>query len=58
MLCLSRHENDVIVIDLGEQQIEIMVCKIAGNKVKIGVEAPKEIGVHRREVWEEMGRAA
>ena len=49
MLVLMRHINDVIVID---GNIRITIIDVLGNKVKIGVEAPKEITVDRLEIAE------
>lgn len=49
MLVLSRKKNESIVID---NDITIVVVDIRGDKVRLGVEAPKEVPVHRREVYE------
>ena len=48
MLVLSRKKNESIVIN---DDITILVVDIRGDKVRLGVEAPKEIPVHRREVY-------
>jgi len=56
MLVLSRKANESIVISVGEAIIEIMVAEIRGDKVRLGVTAPREIPVHRREVYEEIQR--
>ena len=48
MLVLSRKKTEEILID-GE--ISIMVIEIRGDKVRIGIDAPKHIRVHRKEVW-------
>ena len=53
MLCLSRKLNESIVID-GE--IEVMVIGIRGDKVRLGVNAPTDIPVHRREVQDDIDR--
>ena len=50
MLVLSRKRNEGIIIDDG--RIVIHVVEIRGDKVRLGVEAPKEVGVDRREVYE------
>ena len=39
MLVLSRHENEAIVID---GQIKVTVVRIRGDKIRLGIEAPKE----------------
>ncbi len=53
MLVLSRKKNESIVIN---DEITIVVVEIRGDKVRLGVEAPKEVPVHRREVWEAIRR--
>ena len=47
MLVLGRQKNEVIVIG---ENITITVLDIRGNKVRLGVTAPKDISVHRKEV--------
>jgi carbon storage regulator len=54
MLVLSRKKNESIVIN---DDITIVVVEIRGDKVRLGVEAPKEIPVHRREVFEAIQRS-
>ena len=54
MLVLSRKKNESIVI--ADMVIEITVVEIRGDKVKIGIEAPESIAVHRREVYEAIER--
>ncbi len=53
MLVLVRKKNESIVIN-GE--IVVVVVEIRGDKVRLGVEAPKEISVHRREVHDAINR--
>lgn len=48
MLVLSRKKDEKIIIGGG---IEITIADIRGDKVRIGVEAPKDVPVHREEVW-------
>jgi carbon storage regulator len=55
MLVLSRKKNESIVIN---NDITIVVVEIRGDKVRLGVEAPKEIPVHRREVYDAIKRNA
>ena len=55
MLVLSRKKNESIVIN---DDITIVVVEIRGDKVRLGVEAPKEVPVHRLEVYEAIKRAA
>lgn len=49
MLVLSRKINEAIVIN---NDITIVIVEIRGDKVRLGVEAPKEVSVHRREVYD------
>jgi carbon storage regulator len=55
MLVLSRKKNESIVIN---NDITIVVVEIRGDKVRLGVEAPKEVPVHRREVYDAIKRHA
>jgi carbon storage regulator len=49
MLVLSRKKNESIVIN---SDIVITIAEIRGDKVRLGIEAPKEVSVHRREVYD------
>jgi len=55
MLVLSRKKNESIVIN---DDISIVVVEIRGDKVRLGVEAPKEVPVHRREVYDAIQRSS
>ncbi len=48
MLALSRKKNEALVIN---NNIEVTVLEIKGDQVKIGITAPKEIPVYRKEVY-------
>ncbi len=50
MLVLSRRQDEAIMGD----DIEVVVLAIRGSQVRIGVIAPKEMPVHRKEVYEEI----
>ena len=54
MLVLSRKKNERIVIN---DNIVVMVIDIRGDKVRLGIEAPKDVPVHRREVYEAIKQA-
>jgi carbon storage regulator len=54
MLVLSRKKDESILIG---DNIKIMVLEIRGDKVRIGIEAPRETAVHRQEVFEAIKRA-
>lgn len=49
MLVFTRKKNEQIVIG---DHIVVTVVEIRGDKVRLGIEAPKEVPVHRREVYE------
>ncbi len=48
MLVLSRNRDESIIID---DNIVITVVEIRGDKVRLGIQAPKEVAVHREEVY-------
>ena len=48
MLVLSRKKNESIVIN---NDITVTVVEIRGDKVRLGIVAPKEVPVHRQEVY-------
>lgn len=48
MLVLSRRLDETLIIG---DNIKIKVLGISGNQIRIGIEAPKEISVHREEVY-------
>jgi carbon storage regulator len=54
MLVLSRKINETIIIN---DNIVITVVDIRGDKVRLGIEAPKDIPVHRQEVYDAIKRA-
>ena len=47
MLILTRRVNETLVID---EKIEITILQARGNQVRIGIEAPREVLVHRKEI--------
>jgi len=51
MLVLTRKTNQSIMIG---DDIEITVLSVSGDKVRIGIEAPRDISVFRQEVYENM----
>ncbi len=53
MLVLSRQKDESIVIG---DDVEITIVDIRGNKVRLGITAPKNITVHRREVYDAIQR--
>ena len=53
MLVLSRQKDQIIMIG---DDIKITVVDIRGDKVRLGIEAPPETPVHRKEVYEAVKR--
>jgi len=53
MLVLSRQRDESIIIG---DNIVVTIVDIRGDKVRLGIEAPAEIPVHRREVYEAIQR--
>jgi carbon storage regulator len=53
MLVLSRQRDETIMIG---DNIEITVVDIRGDQVRLGITAPKEVSVHRKEVYEAIKR--
>jgi carbon storage regulator len=51
MLVLSRKTNEAIKI---QDNIKITIVSIEGDRVKLGIEAPKDIPVNREEVYEKI----
>ena len=54
MLILSRKSGESIVID---GHIHVKIVRVEGDVVKIGIEAPSTVPVHRQEVYEEIQRS-
>ena len=53
MLVLSRHRDESIMIG---DDVVVTIVDIRGDKVRLGIEAPQEIPVHRQEVYEAIKR--
>ena len=54
MLALSRKKNEAIIIS---NNIEITILEVKGEQVKIGISAPKEVSVYRKEVYLQIQEA-
>lgn len=50
MLILSRKVGERIVVG---DNVEIEIVEIRGNKVRIGIDAPSIVSIHRKEIWRE-----
>lgn len=53
MLILTRKKNESIIIN---DDITIVVVEIRGDKVRLGISAPKKVPVHRKEVFDSIRR--
>ena len=53
MLVLSRHRDQSIMIG---DNIVITVVDVRGDKVRLGIDAPQEVPVHRQEIYEAIKR--
>ena len=54
MLVLSRKKDESIII---RDNIVITVVDIRGDKVRLGIEAPRDVPVHRREIYDAIKRS-
>ena len=53
MLVLSRQRDETIMIG---DEVEITIVDIRGDKVRVGISAPRQVQVHRKEVYEAIKR--
>ena len=53
MLVLSRQRDESIMIG---DDVEIIIVDVRGDKVRLGITAPKSIAVHRREIYDAIQR--
>ncbi len=54
MLALSRKKNEALVID---NKIEVTILEVKGDQVKVGISAPKEVPIYRKEVYLQIQEA-
>ncbi len=54
MLALTRRKDESIIIN---GNIEVQVLSVQGDKVKLGISAPKEVAVYRKEVYVQIREA-
>jgi len=49
MLVLTRRINESIVIN---DDVSVLVVEVRGDRVRLGIEAPKDVAVHRKEIYD------
>ena len=54
MLALSRKKNEAIIVN---NNVEITILEVKGDQVKVGITAPKEVPVYRKEVYVQIQEA-
>ena len=58
MLVLSRVKGESIVVGNPGSEVTVTVMEIRGDRVRLSIEAPAEVPVHRQEVWDAIRRNA
>lgn len=51
MLALSRKKNEAIIIN---NNVEVTILEVKGDQVKVGITAPKEVPIYRKEVYRQI----
>ena len=54
MLALSRKKNEALIIN---NNVEVTILEVKGDQVKVGITAPKEVPVYRKEVYMQIQEA-
>lgn len=54
MLALTRKKNEALILN---NNIELTILEVKGEQVKIGIKAPKEVSIYRKEVYEQIQSA-
>jgi carbon storage regulator len=55
MLVLSRQSDETIIIG---DNIRVTIVEVRGDKVRIGIDAPRDVAVHRQEIYDAIRREA
>lgn len=58
MLVLSRRRNERIIMGSGDARVEVVVIDIRPDKVRLGVDAPRDYPVHRSEIYAAIERSS
>ena len=51
MLVLTRKVNQSIIIN---DNIEVIVLEVRGEQIRLGIKAPREVAVHRKEIYDQI----
>ena len=54
MLALSRKKNEAIIIS---NNVEVTILEVKGDQVKVGITAPKDVPIYRKEVYKQIQEA-
>ena len=50
MLKLTRNVNQIILIDTSDGVIEVVICEVNGQQVRVGISAPQSVNIVRKEI--------
>jgi carbon storage regulator len=53
MLILTRRVGETLMIG---DEVTVTVLGVKGNQVRLGITAPKDVGVHREEIYQKIGK--
>ena len=56
MLVLSRQIDESIIIGEGDDKVEVVIVDVRGDKVRLGIIAPRKISVHHKEIYDAIQR--
>lgn len=54
MLVLTRKHQEEVVIQLGPRIVRVRVLDASNGRVRLGIDAPREVAVHRQEIWKRV----
>lgn len=54
MLVLSRKKGEEIVFCVEGQTVRVRIVKVNGKTVRVGIEAPEDVSIHRKELWDRL----
>ena len=56
MFVLTRKQNEEIVIRLGRRVVRVRIVDAGNGRVRLGIDAPPEVAIHREEIWKRIGQ--